>query len=261
MTFIRPQQDLHSPKLTEEFLRAIVVDNNDPSNLGRVKIRILEIHGTEQDIPDDNLPWAIQMRPAFLGGASNLSTFSVPRVGSEVIVTHIKGDVYQPAYIFELYNAADTINENAEDYPESYGFKDSDENYYHVNMEQNTLKIKFNGDEFIEITKNRETIIGQNEDILIAGDRQLQTDGSDTQIIGSNQSISISQNQNIDVGSNFTINITGGCNITSGGACNITAPTINLNGTGNGVLTTASINPLTGSPFPDGSSTVFTGDG
>ena len=39
------------------------------------------------------------------------------------------------------------------------------------------------------------------------------------------------------------------------------APSIRFNGPGAGVLTTESINPLTGSPFPDGSTTVFAGDG
>ena len=36
-------------------LRGIVVDNNDPKKLGRIKVRIQSAYG---DQPVDNLPWA-----------------------------------------------------------------------------------------------------------------------------------------------------------------------------------------------------------
>lgn len=283
--FIKPQQDIKKPNLTEEFFRATVVDNVDPEKLGRIKIRILDIHGTDQNIPDSNLPWAIQMRPTFLGGSSQVSTFSVPRIDSEVIVTHIKGDIYQPAYVFELNNSNTILDESAEDYPESYGFKDSDGNKYHVNMEQDTLKILFNGDEFIEITKNRDTIIGESDSETIGidqtstiGNNKTTTIANDeSNTVNNNKTENIASNSNITVGGNLTenvtgsvsqtisggltINVSGAVNVTAAGTASVTAPTIELNGSGGGVLTQQSINPLTGVPFPDGSSTVFAGDG
>ncbi len=59
--------------------RGIVVDNKDPDNSGRVKVRIFEIHGVTPDLtkgnlegleitPDENLPYAEVMQPIdFIG--------------------------------------------------------------------------------------------------------------------------------------------------------------------------------------------------
>ena len=58
-------------------LRGIIVDNNDPKKLGRVKIRIQSAYG---DQPVENLPWAW---PCFgYGGAQGMCNYSVPEVGA-----------------------------------------------------------------------------------------------------------------------------------------------------------------------------------
>lgn len=49
--------------------------------------------------------------------------------------------------------------------------------------------------------------------------------------------------------------------INASSICTIDAPQVHLNGSGGGVLTQESINPMTGTPFPDGSSTVKAGQG
>jgi len=46
------------------FFKGRIEDNVDPRNLGRLKVRVPEIHGPEVQIPNDQLPWA---RPAFKG--------------------------------------------------------------------------------------------------------------------------------------------------------------------------------------------------
>ena len=62
-------------------LRGIVVDNNDPKKLGRLKVRIQSAYG---DQPKDNLPWAW---PCFgYGGTAGMYMYSVPEVNAGVWV-------------------------------------------------------------------------------------------------------------------------------------------------------------------------------
>lgn len=68
------------------FYRAIVVNNYDQMNLGRVRIRIPSFHGTNSAqsfyVSDDRLPYAY---PASMNGAGNLSgQYIVPLAGSLV---------------------------------------------------------------------------------------------------------------------------------------------------------------------------------
>ena len=284
MSFFKPLQDFDKPQLGEEYYHAIVVDNNDPDKLKRLKIRIEEIHGTTQEIPDSNLPWAIQFRPTFLGGDADLSTSAVPRIGSSVIVTHIRGEIYQPAYMFELAHNSNRIPQGEESYPDSYVFKDSDENYYHVDMVNDTLDIKFNGSETLQITVDRTSninnndtrIVGGNESTTIGGTRTTTVVGDETKIVNSNQDVTVDVNRSESIGGSLTqtitgpktvnssrlvINTTADVDINSAAKVTIDGSQIELNGAGGGVLTTESINPLTGTPFPDGSSTVKAGDG
>lgn len=220
MAFFRPLQDLDKPNLGEEYYHAIVVDNNDPDRLKRVKIRIEEIHGTSQEIPDANLPWAIQFRPTFLGGDTELSTSAVPRVGSSVIVTHIRGQVYQPAYMFELSHNANRIAQGEESYPDSYVFKDSDENYYHVDMQNDVLDIKFNGSETLQITVDRTSNIDNNDTRIVGGD--------DTETVTGNQTNTISDSRTTDVTNSDTLTVPT-LTINASSAVTINSPAVNVN--------------------------------
>lgn len=284
MSFLRPSQDFTTPNLGEEFYRAVVVDNNDPEKIHRVKIRIEELHGTEREIPNSNLPWAIHFRPSFLGGGSNLSSGAVPRVGSEVIVTHIRGEIYQPAYMFELAHNGTRLSQVEEDYPESYALRDSDGNFWHINMVEDKLDILFNGTQYLQITVDRNEIIGNDQTIDI-GNNETRTIGTDkTESIGNNESNTIGNNKVENIGNNETntignnstenisnvktinstrlvVNTSADVDINASANVTINGSQIHLNGAGGGVLTTESINPITGLPFPNGSSTVKAADG
>ena len=74
--------------------RALVVDSNDPDQVGRVKVRVL---GVMNDTPEDALPWA---SPAFplLGGGEASGTISVPAAGALVWVFFEMGDPLFPVY-------------------------------------------------------------------------------------------------------------------------------------------------------------------
>lgn len=92
----------------------------------------------------------------------------------------------------------------------------------------------------------------------------LRNDGNDQKItLSPDGNITIDSPGDVTVNSsgNTVVNADGDCELNAGGDCNINGSTINNNGTTAGVVTTLSINPLTGTPFPDGSSTLRNSDG
>lgn len=76
--------------------RAIVLDNNDPSKLGRVKVNV---YGIYDGIASTSLPWAVPMQPIGAGAGAGFGVFAVPEVDSLVFVMFEGGDVNQPIVI------------------------------------------------------------------------------------------------------------------------------------------------------------------
>lgn len=262
-TFLKVQQELDTPKLSEQFYQGTVVDNNDPKKLRRVKVRINEIHGTEQDIPDKHIPWSIQFRPTFLGASEDLSLASIPRIGSQIIVTHINGDIYSPAYMFELYHQKCRDTKFDKNYPESYGMQDSDGNFWHTDMTDDVLDILFNGTKVMEITLDRNTTIGRDQSLNIGRDKTDTVGRNEDRSVGGNQNETVSGNRVDNVNgntslstTNLSINTSANVTITAGGNIIGDASNIHWNGTGGGLINEESIDPFTGNPHVDGSLTV-----
>jgi uncharacterized protein involved in type VI secretion and phage assembly len=85
--------------------RGQVTDNNDPSNLGRVKASVPRVLGTE------NTGWAL---PAFIyGGASEQGFFAVPDVGAGVWIEFEGGDLSYPIWTGTWFTSGD-IPESAQ---------------------------------------------------------------------------------------------------------------------------------------------------
>lgn len=84
------------------FYRGTVVDNDDPMNMGRVRVRIPQIYGAEsqrdQDIyvPSYAIPWATSAIMA--GAGNNTGAYLIPNIGDTVLVTFENGDAQLPLY-------------------------------------------------------------------------------------------------------------------------------------------------------------------
>jgi hypothetical protein len=85
---------------------AVVTDNVDPDNQGRVKVRLPQMG--EPDQPDQEA-WA---RLATLMAGQNRGTWFIPDVSDEVLVAFEGGDARRPYVIGSLWNAANTPPES-----------------------------------------------------------------------------------------------------------------------------------------------------
>jgi uncharacterized protein involved in type VI secretion and phage assembly len=85
---------------------AEVIDLNDPENLARVQVRLLNCDGVDGH---DGPVWA-RVASAFAG--NNRGAFLIPDVGDEVLVTFVNGDPRYPIVLGGLWNGSDTAPES-----------------------------------------------------------------------------------------------------------------------------------------------------
>ena len=99
-----------------------VIDNNDPEKLKRVKVHI--------DLWDymttEELPWVTQKGNGAIGNAAGNSQHDIPEVGSQVSISFPSGDPENPQYEGVETTAENKCSLFDEDYPNTYGRKDSD---------------------------------------------------------------------------------------------------------------------------------------
>jgi len=74
--------------------RGVVINDLDPMEAGRVKIRVFGVH---DELLEDDIPWAIFADP-LMGGQPGLGGFITPDVGSHVWVFFEGGDHMQPVF-------------------------------------------------------------------------------------------------------------------------------------------------------------------
>lgn len=127
MEVLQPKNDLKIPH------RGVVVDNNDPLKLGRVKATI---KGLIEDTSNnnENLPWIICINSNFLQDGNG--SISPPKIGSKIRIKFEYDDIYflsYDGYWIDKTNSpcvADGFDEQFKNnYPNVYGFQDDVGNY------------------------------------------------------------------------------------------------------------------------------------
>jgi len=102
MSESRKQFENPSPGLFTGTYLAEVTDLNDPANLARVKIRLLNFDGVDGH---DGPIWA---RVALPFAGNNRGAFFIPDIGDEVLITFVNGDSRHPIIIGGLWNGSDS---------------------------------------------------------------------------------------------------------------------------------------------------------
>jgi hypothetical protein len=129
----------------------IVIDNKDPQQFGRCKIRV---HGIHDEFTPEDLPWSI---PEFPLNFTTKGSFMVPEIGTTVYVKFDDGDLYEPIYFGKLLDREhlDYEADHTEDYPDSvifYETKNGD--YFKINRLKGEYIVKTGGGVFLKFSEN-----------------------------------------------------------------------------------------------------------
>lgn len=161
-----------TPVKTNKFdvpVKGIVVDNEDPKKLGRVKC---SIEGMFDGIDKESLPWISSWCPSGLGGGVNLSFFAVPNEGSELVIEFPYKNPYAPFYTgyWQSEKTHQTLFDT--NYPRRYGWIDELDNYWFVDREEEHIKLHHSSGTRVEIFKdgNVEVETMDKVDLIVHGD-------------------------------------------------------------------------------------------
>ena len=126
---------------TNPFSVATVVDNNDPENSYRVKVRVDIIH---ENIPDDQLPWAARVGPTFMGFGDADIDHAVPEVGTKVLTLFVANDPNSILYLGCLYKN-NSATPSGDKYLGSYGIYTKKGDFIGIDKLSTTFKMIYEG--------------------------------------------------------------------------------------------------------------------
>jgi len=127
-----------TPDDQEDYIyTGIVVDNKDPDQEGKCRIRVYSIFSN--DIPDKDLPWAL---PDFAFVGSKVGSFTVPPVGAIVNVYFDKGNIYLPHYTTKAVDRNHLPTQRKKDYPDNIVLIETDDgDYITFNRKKKVIKV------------------------------------------------------------------------------------------------------------------------
>lgn len=170
------KREMHFQSLN--FYSGIVVDNNDPEQLGRCRIRVFGLH--EDSIPDKALPWALP-DDKFVG--SFVGSMIIPPKEALVRVYFDKGDIYSPVYTTKIPEVGPDKKYKSRhisrDYPDTLLFFETDKgDYFTINKRRSEITFHSAGGAMIRIDNKGNISIDTTEaDVLYGGGVKLEVNG------------------------------------------------------------------------------------
>lgn len=167
---------------------AIVTNNKDPENMGRVKVNYPWL------AENDESHWA---RIATMMAGNDRGTYFIPEVEDEVLVAFEHGDIHYPYIIGALWNGKDKVHENNSD----------GKNNLRVIKSRSGHKVIFDDTEGNE----KITVIDKTEQRSIVIDSKQKTidirneDGKINIFAGDDINIETNKNLNINTGQNTNV--------------------------------------------------------
>lgn len=136
-------------------LKGKVVENNDPKRLGRVKVRI---EGVLESIDITLLPWIYPKNPIGFGGSQDASSLVAPDVGAELTIEFPHREIYFGFYTGYWQSELNNQGLFAEDYPNTYGFRDTQNTYYKVNRAKRFAEFRHTSRSFVRFEREGQVI-------------------------------------------------------------------------------------------------------
>ena len=132
-----------------------VVDNNDPKKLGRIKVQI----AVYADLNPEAIPWASPLLASH-GNSQDYGGINIPEIGSQVRVTFPSKDFTAPYYSGAELNETTRTTFFDDDYPHTYGYKDSVGNFIKVNKERGTAQIQHSSTTNMQVSPDGSIKVG-----------------------------------------------------------------------------------------------------
>lgn len=202
-------------------MRGVVVDNNDPEMIGRVKVTIEGI----LEGPIESLPWINQEASTSNGGSASTSSMFIPVVGSEVNVYSSFDDMHTLNYRGFFRNKDLVPSDFKTNYPNRFGFVDGDMRVIIDRQDKTVMINTHSGVQLIvgadgSVTLNNPANITVNSEgntvFNIDGNTVFNIDG-DTTLNTTNANVNSSQNTTVTSQGNTTINTSGNTSVNSDG--------------------------------------------
>jgi phage baseplate assembly protein gpV len=122
---------------TEMSYIGFVEDNNDPEKLGRIRVRV----SPYSELDTQDIPWASPTLGTH-GNSAEYGGLNIPELGSQVRVFFPSKDITAPYYGGAELNEVNRTTFFDEDYPYTYGYKDSVGNFVRINKERGTAQFQ-----------------------------------------------------------------------------------------------------------------------
>ena len=181
-----------------------VVANNDPKKLGRVKVKI----SPYAELRDEAIPWASPKLGSH-GNSPDYGGLNVPEVGSQVRVTFPSRDFTAPYYSGAELNEVTRTTFFDEDYPHTYGYKDSVGNFIRINKESGTVQLQHSSTTNLQVSPDGSIKVG-----LVGGAYFIFDSGNNFDLNIGTLDISGSADGSLNIKANNEVNIaTGQVNI------------------------------------------------
>lgn len=177
-----------------------VVDNNDPKKLGRIKVQI----SVYADLNTEAIPWASPLLGAH-GNSEEYGGINIPEIGSQVRVTFPSKDFTAPYYSGAELNETTRTTFFDDDYPHTYGYKDSVGNFIRINKERGTAQLQHSSTTNVQVSPDGSIKVG-----LAGGAYFIFDNGNNFDINIGTLDVSGSADGSFNVNANNEVNISTG---------------------------------------------------
>ncbi|MEN4758766.1 type VI secretion system tip protein VgrG [Chryseobacterium sp. C39-AII1] len=205
-----PYQDSDAVPFGEE-QSARVVDNNDPSGMGRVRVQF-----QWQERKGEKSPW-IRTKTSYAGASRG--DYKIPEIGDEVLVNFESNNAEKPYVSGAMYNGKEVSGYATAD--NRYKVLHSrignrlimDDETGDVTLESQkgqTIAV-FYGDGNIDITAPKNINLMAGEDVNITAGKNMNTNVgmNSTETVGMNKSVGVGMINALNVGTNYMVNVIG----------------------------------------------------